>query len=59
MRTRQLDRVLDGELGADDYLPKPFNDRELVSIRAITRRSHWAEQQQSSDNAATDAGSRC
>ena len=28
------------ELGADDYLPKPFNDRELVArIRAILRRS--------------------
>ena len=35
-----IDRVLDLELGADDYLPKPFNDRELVArIRAILRRS--------------------
>ncbi len=39
------------ELGADDYLPKPFNDRELVArIRAILRRSHWSEQQQNNDN---------
>jgi two-component system, OmpR family, response regulator CpxR len=47
----ELDRVLGLELGADDYLPKPFNDRELVArIRAILRRSHWSEQQQNNDN---------
>ena len=41
------------ELGADDYLPKPFNDRELVArIRAILRRSHWSEQQQNTDNSS-------
>ncbi|KKZ55708.1 response regulator [Haemophilus haemolyticus] len=35
-----IDRILGLELGADDYLPKPFNDRELVArIRAILRRS--------------------
>ena len=45
------DKVLGLELGADDYLPKPFNDRELVArIRAILRRSHWSEQQQNNDN---------
>ena len=52
-RGSELDRVLGLELGADDYLPKPFNDRELVArIRAILRRSHWSEQQQT-----TEAGS--
>ena len=30
-RGSELDRVLGLELGADDYLPKPFNDRELVA----------------------------
>ena len=46
-RTEEVDRVLGLELGADDYLPKPFNDRELVArIRAILRRSNWSEQQQ-------------
>ena len=40
-------------LGADDYLPKPFNDRELVArIRAILRRSNWSEQQQQVDSGA-------
>ena len=39
-RGEDIDRVLGLELGADDYLPKPFNDRELVArIRAILRRS--------------------
>lgn len=52
-RGSELDRVLGLELGADDYLPKPFNDRELVArIRAILRRSSWNEQQQNSDNGA-------
>ena len=50
-RVEEVDRLIGLELGADDYLPKPFNDRELVArIRAILRRSHWSEQQQNSDN---------
>ncbi|GBU09636.1 two-component regulatory system response regulator CpxR [Gammaproteobacteria bacterium] len=33
------DKVLGLELGADDYLPKPFDDRELIArIRAMIRR---------------------
>ncbi|MDY4593868.1 MAG: response regulator [[Pasteurella] aerogenes] len=39
-RGNESDRVLGLELGADDYLPKPFNDRELVArIKAILRRT--------------------
>lgn len=39
-RGEDIDRVLGLELGADDYLPKPFNDRELVArIKAILRRA--------------------
>jgi two-component system response regulator CpxR len=35
-----VERILGLEIGADDYLPKPFNPRELVArMRAILRRS--------------------
>ena len=37
----EVDRVIGLEMGADDYLPKPFGSRELVArIRAVLRRSH-------------------
>jgi two-component system catabolic regulation response regulator CreB len=39
-RDSEIDKVLGLELGADDYVVKPFSPRELVArIRAITRRS--------------------
>ena len=38
-RSDEIDRVVGLELGADDYVPKPFSPRELVArLRAILRR---------------------
>jgi two-component system OmpR family response regulator len=39
-RGDDVDRIIGLEMGADDYLPKPFNPRELVArIRAVLRRT--------------------
>ena len=44
-RGTDTDRIVGLELGADDYLPKPFNPRELVArVRAVIRRSGNNEQ---------------
>ncbi|WP_040459337.1 response regulator transcription factor [Gayadomonas joobiniege] len=46
-RGDDYDKILGLEMGADDYLPKPFNHRELLArIKAILRRSN--------DNAPTE-----
>ncbi len=40
-RDDEVDRILGLELGADDYITKPFSPRELVSrVRAVLRRTH-------------------
>jgi DNA-binding response OmpR family regulator len=39
-RGEEVDRILGLEIGADDYVPKPFNPRELLArIQAVLRRS--------------------
>lgn len=44
-RNEEIDRVLGLELGADDYLSKPFSTRELVArMRAILRRAAFLDQ---------------
>ncbi len=43
-RNEEIDRVLGLELGADDYISKPFSVRELVArVRAILRRAAFIE----------------
>ena len=40
-RSEEIDRIIGLEIGADDYVTKPFSPRELVArIKAILRRSH-------------------
>jgi len=57
-RSEELDRVLGLELGADDYVAKPFSPRELVArIRALLRRSHRAESIRSADKVSEEKGS--
>ena len=44
-----LDRILGLELGADDYLGKPFNPRELLArIKALLRRIHTDSEEENS-----------
>ena len=44
-RSEEIDRVLGLELGADDYISKPFSSRELVArVRAILRRAAFIDQ---------------
>jgi len=45
-RAAEVDRVLGLELGADDYVTKPFSPRELVArVRAVLRRAGAAERE--------------
>ena len=48
-RGEEVDRIVGLEVGADDYLPKPFNPRELLArIRAVLRRN-WPTSDAESD----------
>src|SRR5574338_1427212 len=42
-RSEEIDRIVGLEMGADDYLVKPFSPRELVArVRAVLRRANGA-----------------
>ena len=50
-RGDDVDRIVGLELGADDYLPKPFNPRELIArIRAVLRRGRMETGEDSQGN---------
>jgi DNA-binding response OmpR family regulator len=52
-RGDEVDRIVGLEVGADDYLAKPFGPRELLArVRAVLRRAHPA-------NSSTMTTSRC
>ncbi|MFL6127634.1 MAG: response regulator [Mycobacteriales bacterium] len=54
-RDSEIDKVVGLELGADDYVTKPFSSRELVArIRAVLRRR--GEASAASESAALEAG---
>lgn len=52
-RNTEMDRVVGLEVGADDYLPKPFGMRELIArCRALLRRAQVKLQPQGDDDGA-------
>ena len=49
-RTDDVDKIVGLELGADDYVTKPFNPRELVArVRAVLRRTRREQNAEDSD----------
>ena len=53
-----FDRIFGLELGADDYIPKPFNHRELLArVKAITRRIEHIASLGANDNTLLTANS--
>ena len=50
-KTEEVDRVVGFELGADDYVTKPFSVRELIlRVKAILKRGTGSTQQENSDS---------
>jgi two-component system, OmpR family, response regulator len=55
--TKEVDRIVGFELGADDYVTKPFNSRELLArVKALLRRSSYAMLTKPTEEPMTFAG---
>jgi DNA-binding response OmpR family regulator len=58
-RAEEVDRVIGLEVGADDYLTKPFSNRELVArVRALLRREERLREQLAADRTEGTAALR-
>ena len=56
-RASEIDKVVGLELGADDYVTKPYSSRELIArIRAVLRRGADSEEGDELDPSALEAG---
>ena len=56
-RGDEVDRIIGLEMGADDYLPKPFNPRELLArINAVLRRHEHSPDENAGKNEAFNFG---
>ncbi|MEU1207687.1 response regulator transcription factor [Nocardia sp. NPDC056611] len=56
-RDSEIDKVVGLELGADDYVTKPYSSRELIArIRAVLRRGAGEEPDNGSETAVLEAG---
>ena len=56
-RGEEIDRIVGLEVGADDYLPKPFNPRELLArVRAVLRRAGQATEPESESDREYEFG---
>lgn len=53
----EIDRVVGLEIGADDYVTKPFSTRELLArVKALLRRANWTGPEEKPTEAAIRAG---
>ena len=56
-RDSEIDKVVGLELGADDYVTKPYSARELIArIRAVLRRGSDTESEAAADDGLLEAG---